>query len=310
MYQGRWRSRVVAVKKLRVATITVSWFLEFLQEIAMLQQLRHANLVGVHAAYLRPLCILLEWVDGGTLHQAIARFTGPHDWDVLATVLRDVAVGMAFLHGQPVPVFHRDLSMTRECAVVQKRDVHPSFRRVLNRPFALLLLKVLSFPHRVRPLFGCDDDSSLSLSADALPPSFQSMNILVCRLAVDACPSVKIADLGSSCRSLGKVSGRPIHNPRWKPPELFGGSDYTGASDVYCFSLIMWELVGRTVPFHELDWPSVIEDRIVKGERPSLEGLGPLRPDYVALMGQCWAQDPEERPSFQQVVDQVQEWLS
>ncbi len=78
------------------------------------------------------------------------------------------------------------------------------------------------------------------------------MNILVVSLTPTATPTVKIADLGSSCHSLGKVSGRVLHNPRWKPPELFRGFDYTAESDVYCFALIMWELVGRTIPFHDL----------------------------------------------------------
>lgn len=110
VHQARWRGHeIVAVKKLRVQSITVTWFLEFLQEINMLQELRHANLVAIRAAYLRPLCIVLEWVGGGTLDQAIARFDGPHEWDLLMAVLRDVAVGMAFLHSQTVPVLHRDL---------------------------------------------------------------------------------------------------------------------------------------------------------------------------------------------------------
>lgn len=206
----------------------------------MLQTLRHKNLVSIRAAYLRPLCIVLEWVAGGSLDQAISRFRGPHDWPVLWTVLRDISSGMAFLHAQqPLPIYHRDL---------------------------------------------------------------KTMNILVCNLQADADPCVKIADLGSSCPSFGKVSGRIIHNPRWKPPELFSGVEYTAASDVYAFALIMWELVGRAIPFHELNWPSLIEDKILLGERPSMKGLEDVRNDYYELMHSCWAQDPLSRPTFAQIV--------
>jgi hypothetical protein len=43
------------------------------------------------------------------------------------------------------------------------------------------------------------------------------MNILVVELSLEIRPvAVKIGDLGSSCRSLGKVSGNIVHNPRWK----------------------------------------------------------------------------------------------
>ncbi len=126
------------------------------------------------------------------------------------------------------------------------------------------------------------------------------------QLSVSAQPvAVKIGDLGSSCRALGKVSGQAVHNPRWKPPELFGnGAMYTAASDVYCFGMIMWELVGRSIPFAELVWPSLIEDKILCGVRPAVPSE--VRPDYGRLMRRCWAQAPEERPSSLQLMGSVE----
>ena len=126
------------------------------------------------------------------------------------------------------------------------------------------------------------------------------------QLAADARPvAVKIGDLGSSCRSLGKVSGHTVHNPRWKPPELFAANAlYTAASDVYCFGLIMWELVGRAMPFAELVWPSLVEDRILSGARPAVPG--DVRPDYAKLLRRCWAQAPEERPDSLELLGSVE----
>jgi serine/threonine protein kinase len=143
------------------------------------------------------------------------------------------------------------------------------------------------------------------LHAQAVPVFHRDLrcsNILVVDLSALARPAVKIADLGSSCRSLGKVSGRVVHNPRWKPPELFAGADYTAAADVYCFALIMWELVGRANPFKELTWPSLIEHRILLGERPAMSGLDDVPPAYLALMVRSWAQTPSERPTFADIV--------
>ncbi len=99
--------KIVAVKKLRVHSLTTTWFLEFLQEISILQLLRHDSIVGIETAFLRPLCIVLEWIGGGTLDQAISRFEGDHDWALLVRVLDDVAQGLHYLHA--VPVVHRDL---------------------------------------------------------------------------------------------------------------------------------------------------------------------------------------------------------
>lgn len=151
------------------------------------------------------------------------------------------------------------------------------------------------------------------------------MNILVVELTVEARPvAVKIGDLGSSCRSLGKVSGNIVHNPRWKvywvgkkhllfdfffcvlqPPELFGASAvYTASSDIYCFGIIMWELIGRTIPFPDLVWPSLIEDKIIRGIRPAVPS--DARPDYERLMCKCWSQQPEDRPTSLQVIGSLE----
>jgi serine/threonine protein kinase len=111
VFQGRFRGKqICAVKKLRVHAITSTWFLEFLQEINILQLLRHPSVVSIERAYLRPLCIVLEWIGAGTLDLAIARFDGPHNWPLLVRVLDDIAQGLHYLHTLPgAPVFHRDL---------------------------------------------------------------------------------------------------------------------------------------------------------------------------------------------------------
>ncbi len=53
------------------------------------------------------------------------------------------------------------------------------------------------------------------------------------------------------------------------------------------------------------DWPSLIEDRILLGERPSLANMSDVRPDYMALMQRCWAQLPGDRPRFESIVGVV-----
>ncbi len=111
VFQARYKNgSICAVKKLRVHSITSTWFFEFLQEISILQLLRHPSVVSIERAYLRPLCIVLEWIGGGTLDAAIARMEGAHDWPLLIRVLDDVAQGLHYLHTLPgAPVFHRDL---------------------------------------------------------------------------------------------------------------------------------------------------------------------------------------------------------
>jgi hypothetical protein len=66
----------------------------------------------------------------------------------------------------------------------------------------------------------------------------------------------------------------------------------------------MWELVGRSLPFAELVWPSLIEDKIIRGVRPVVPEE--TRSDYARLMSRCWSQLPEERPTSLEVIGSIE----
>ena len=155
VFQARYKNgSICAVKKLRVHSITSTWFFEFLQEISILQLLRHPSVVSIERAYLRPLCIVLEWIGGGTLDAAIARMEGAHDWPLLIRVLDDVAQGLHYLHTLPgAPVFHRDLVKKKKKKKKKLIAKCLGFLKQFLHPFSILLAEKHEYS-RCRPFLG------------------------------------------------------------------------------------------------------------------------------------------------------------
>jgi serine/threonine protein kinase len=110
----------------------------------------------------------------------------------------------------------------------------------------------------------------------------------------------KLADFGLSLT--GEGSTIATHSTKragagtiaYKAPEQFD-DDFSAQSEVYSFAIIVWELLHGSRP-----WVGKTEMAIMraldKGKRPEVKvgADGAL----CKLMLECWAQEPDERPSF------------
>ena len=78
-----------------------------------------------------------------------------------------------------------------------------------------------------------------------------------------------------------------------------GGCGGGGAqrADVYSFAIVLWELAVKEEPFRGMH-PMQIMRVIDKGDRPPVPATVEILPEYKQLMMECWAQRPEDRPSF------------
>ena len=72
----------------------------------------------------------------------------------------------------------------------------------------------------------------------------------------------------------------------------------------------MWEVVARGFPYEDqtFGWIEDVKDAVLAGVRPTLTHVD-ARQDYVDLMRQCWSSDPDERPSFDKIVDRLHTML-
>ncbi|TWW72839.1 receptor-interacting serine/threonine-protein kinase 2-like isoform X1 [Takifugu flavidus] len=178
--------------------------------------------------------------------------------------------------------------------LLHQKDVYPS----LGWPLRLRILYEISlgvnFLHNMNP--------------PLLHHDLKTQNILL-----DGEFHVKIADFGLSKwrqLSVSKGSGsKPTEmggTVIYMPPERYDASKNHRADvkhDMYSFSIIMWEVLSRQIPFEEVTNPMQIMFSVLRGMRPeiSLDSLPaeiPSRSTLISLMTTGWTSNPDERPSF------------
>ena len=127
---------------------------------------------------------------------------------------------------------------------------------------------------------------------------------------IDSNFTVKIADFGLSqdiyatdyCR-LGDSALLPI---RWMPPEAIMYAKFTLHSDVWSFGVVLWEIFSYGAqPYYSLSNEEVV-DHVRKGE--VLKHPPGTPTEIYDLMVDCWATDPDDRPTASELHIGLRRW--
>ena len=83
---------------------------------------------------------------------------------------------------------------------------------------------------------------------------------------------------------------------RWMAPESLDDREFSPASDVWSFGVLLWEMYyPNQLPYAEFNNVQVLS-KVLSGHRLSIP---PAYPASVAsIMKACWQKKPEKRPSF------------
>ncbi|TVU08309.1 hypothetical protein EJB05_41709 [Eragrostis curvula] len=124
-------------------------------------------------------------------------------------------------------------------------------------------------------------------------------------------PICKVGDLGLSkvkCQTL--ISGGVRGTLPWMAPELLNGSSSLVSEkvDVFSFGIVLWELLTGEEPYADLHYGVIIGGIVSNTLRPPVPDT--CDPEWRALMEQCWATEPSERPSFTEVANRLRSMAS
>jgi len=137
VYRGKWKGHIVAVKQVKLVNIVNTEadnvFAEFRREVQLMSGLQNENLVVLKAICMEPFCMVLEFMEKGSLYELThSPAWAQIDWTTRISLALDVARGMAFLHGMMPPIVHRDLKS-------------PNILLTTNTPDGCLRAKVADF---------------------------------------------------------------------------------------------------------------------------------------------------------------------
>ena len=119
----------------------------------------------------------------------------------------------------------------------------------------------------------------------------------------------QISDLGL-CKPISYFHKNNVYGVLpYIAPEVLRGNRSTPASDIYSFSIIMWEVISGVPPFDDRAHDLQLSLSICKGERPKIPEITKTIPKcYINLMEKCWDSDPLKRPKASEISNIIHSW--
>lgn len=249
------------------------------------------------------------------------KFIGSEEVDVTSSTLvrnleeleKEVSIMTKLRH--PNIVLLLGVVMSPRPAIVQEFCVRGSLYTVLQR-HAKSGAQELTWRLRLQMALGA---AAGMLYLHESTPTVLHRDLKSANLMVDRYYRVKVGDFNLSRvhtdiigSGKGVEDSGNLHSPSWMAPEVLADSQYSRASDVYSFAIVMWEIQSLQTPWKDLHVYQIVT-AVPDGERLDATAThGAPFADasaYQDLMTSAWQQDPAARPSFDEIVERVSKML-
>ncbi|KAF8055751.1 splA [Scenedesmus sp. PABB004] len=337
---------LVAVKRLKRELFeNPSELTLFRKEVSLMRKLRHRNIVDfIGAGELdqgsTSAFVVQEYMCGGTLKQLVTRqmlangarvYTNEQALDICLQMAR----GLRYLHSTSPMVIHRDLKLEN----VLLRSANPAkgqgyevkladfgLSRCVESKRRVLCFrrKASNAPLREHQSANLEEEWRRRASAKLRPASFTATStserhdmappagglrrmMSIKSMRVHGAPSP--ADVREPANTTFALTGR-TGSLMYMAPEVFLEAPYNEKADVFSFGIMMSEVMQKYIMLSAVAVKGTYEElieyaaRVAAGFRPPLHDSWPT--SIRGIIEDCWAQDPAERPSMEQVVTRLE----
>ena len=269
VHKAKWHGTLVAAKILKGSSEIALG--DFRGEVDILRRVHHPNAVQFLGACTKkePYILVTELMQGGSLADAFRR-TEAFPLRRALEIALDAARGLAYLHNRrPSPIIHRDLKPGN---LMFAGSPYQSPRQIV---FDTGTVKLADF--------GLSKTLPLNKHADV--------------------PSGRLDD---KFRLTGETGSY-----RYMAPEVFRHEPYNSSVDVYSYSMIMDQLFEFQPPFAGIDPIEAARQAALYDMRPQFVSLAQktekdLEGGIRRLMERCWSPNGEERPTFEEIVEELE----
>ncbi|XP_060532516.1 mitogen-activated protein kinase kinase kinase 11 isoform X2 [Cylas formicarius] len=117
--------------------------------------------------------------------------------------------------------------------------------------------------------------------------------------------TLKITDFGLAREVYKTTRMSQAGTYAWMAPEVIKNSTFSKASDVWSYGVLLWELLTGEVPYKGIDTLAVAYGVAVNKLTLPIPSTCPQ--PWRKLMEKCWASDPHRRPSFEHILEDLDE---
>ena len=321
VWSARWRTSSVAVKEFVFAQAAVAGrsqqqnqiIEEIIGEAGMMAILRHPNVLQLFGCSLtaQAIWIVSELCSLGSLRQLLDDQDRELSMRERLYLALQVAEGMTYLHTQDPPIIHRDLKshniLCHEAFIVTESEKAAKGKRRSKKSKSGNKSSSQSKSKSKSKSGDNKDDPAQALSAAALA-NVRANGANDGKITSEFSIVAKIGDWGSARATLAgsRTMTHGVGTACWLAPEVISHARSSKKSDVYGFGIILWELATRQEVYRHLEQTQIIARVANDNLRPDPPKNHPLN----SLMTQCWSENPQDRPSFEDIVAELNKLLA
>lgn len=233
---------------------------------------------------------------------AQAAFAGGsmHRRDIIEEIVGEAGI-MAYLRHPKILQLYGCSLTAQAIWIVSELCAYGSLRQVLDDPAIALPL-----PSRLRMAIDVAEGMLYLHTRDSpiVHRDLKSHNLFV--VDQNGQMKVRIGDWGSAravamSPNFSKTMTHGVGTTCWLAPELIKDAKGSERIDVYSYGIVLWELATRQEVYASLSAAQIISKVANEGMRPPLSAGCP----WNHVMEACWAEDPDDRPDFAEIFDQL-----
>ncbi len=336
VYLGKYRSKSCAIKLIFTIDLTQDIISRVAAEAQLLSSIKHPNVVEILGVSVLPpsVCILLELCQYGSLADVISGTGSAHlrdapgflrdfliggsligrssprglnlSWTDRLFLAVGCAKGLAALHRMAQTICHRDVKSynflvdSQLNAKISDLELGITDDLLVNEQ-SKVKRDLISQPYTGNSKTSTDRRhlSVLSLSSGGTGSAVGGGR----RTNSDGVSELAIGE--------GVIAADEFL-ANWAAPEVIRDAKHSQSSDIYSLGLVLWELLSGVVPFAEIRKQDDIRFKVLHGERPDIADCFILADEkvhfgkYVSIIQKCWTQCPEDRPTGEQVLAELE----